>query len=144
MTATGYSSRHCFMNAYRAVIPWQSTPSLFLSYHAPGAPRPTPCAVASAPLPARPRCTLRESPLPLSPWHGPPSSPASPSALTGVLPPPPERALGLVPPSPPQPETRACSLACYDPFISPRWLSLPIRSVRFFQDTSMLVGGTIP
>src|SRR5512143_2028842 len=127
MTATGYSSRHCFMNAYRATIPWHSMPPLFLRYGAPGVPRPTPCVVASAPLPARPRCALRVSLLPLSPWHGPPSWPASPSALTDVLPPPPEKALGSVPSLLPQPETRAYSLVYYDPFLPPRWLSLPIR-----------------
>jgi hypothetical protein len=66
--------------------------------------------------------------------------PETVSVRAGVLQPPPERALAPVPPSPPRPETRACSLVCYDPFMPPRWLSLPIRSVRFFQDTSTCWG----
>src|SRR5512143_558649 len=136
MTSTGYWSRHCFMTAYLATTPWQSTPSLFLRYHAPCAPRPTPCARASAQPPALLLYAHQGPPLPWMPWHWQPSSLASPSVLTGVLQPLPERTLAPVPSSPPRLETRACTLVCYDPFIPPQGLSLPIRSVHFFQDTS--------
>src|SRR5512144_3101239 len=136
MTSTGYSSRHCFMNAYLAATPSQRTPSLFLRYHAPGAPRPTPCVCASVQPPAPLPCVYRGPPPPLMPWPWPPSSPAFPWVPTGVLQPLPERALAPVPSSPPRPETRAYSLVYYDPFLPPQWLSLPIRSVYFFQGTS--------
>src|SRR5919106_4602733 len=123
MTPTGKSNRHCFMNAYLAAIPWQSTPSLFLRCRAPGEPRPTPCAIASAQPPILPPCAHPVQPASSTPWHWPPSLLRSPSALTGVSPPPPERALAPGPPSPPRPGIRACSLV-FVPFLPPHWVNL--------------------
>src|ERR671918_1366237 len=123
MTPTGKSNRHCFMNAYLAAIPWQSTPSLFLRCRAPGEPRPTPCAIASAQPPILPPCAHPVQPASSTPGHWPPSLLRSPSALTGVSPPPPERALAPGPPSPPRPGIRACSLV-FVPFLPPHWVNL--------------------
>src|SRR5919106_4189015 len=123
MTPTGKSNRHCFMNAYLAAIPWQSTPSLFLRCRAPGEPRPTPCAIASAQPPILPPCAHPVQPASSTPGHWPPSLLRSPSALTGVSPPPPERALAPGPPSPPRPGIRACRLV-FVPFLPPHWVNL--------------------
>lgn len=93
---TGNSNRPCFLNAYLAAIPWQSTPSPFLSDRAPGEPRPNPCAMASAQLPSAPvralRCRRRLPPLSAS-------YPVlrSPSARTAVSPPPRERPCARIP-----------------------------------------------
>src|SRR6266567_71831 len=60
MTLTGKWSCHCFMNAYRAVTPWQSTRSLFLRYRAPYASRPTPYATEHSLSPGSPLNALQE------------------------------------------------------------------------------------